>query len=200
VNTREAGNQRTALHYAAGYGVVNGLDLDVYDLEQVYGYAYKLGVQEVETFPDSAWVRPAGGVWSTASDMAALAGFFLDGDPTVLPDALREGLVTGQAPFYPKFDFIQYGQGVMVYDAFSWSDGWHETPLWLHGGNHFAYTSSWTVLPEARIAQYIRADRWTKGAHPCAPTSARDRYFDDVQGGLTGYSGYSQGYSGYSQG
>ncbi len=57
-----------------------------------------------------------------------------------------------------------------------------------------------TRLPEARIAQYIRADRWTKGAHPCAPTSARDRYFDDVQGGLTGYSGYSQGYSPGTQG
>ena len=138
--------------YAAGYGIINGLDLDVYDLEERYSYAYELGVQEVATFPDAAWVRPAGGVWSTASDMATLAGFFLDGDAAVLPDALREGMVTGQAPFYPQADFIQYGYGLMVYSAFSWTDGWHETPLWLHGGNHLAYTSGWYVLPEARIA------------------------------------------------
>ena len=138
--------------YAAGYGIINGLDLEIYDLEEVYSYPYELGVQEVATFPDSAWVRPAGGVWSTASDMASLAGFFLDGDTGVLPDDLRQGMVTGQAPFYPQADFIQYGHGVMVYEKFSWTDGWHETPLWLHGGNHYAYTSAWYVLPEARIA------------------------------------------------
>jgi CubicO group peptidase (beta-lactamase class C family) len=147
--------------YAAGNGIINGLDLDVYDLEERYAYAYELGVQEVATFPDSAWVRPAGGVWSTASDMASLAGFFLDGDTAVLSDELREGMVTGQAPFYPKFDFIQYGHGVMVYDAFSWTDGWHETPLWLHGGNHLAYTSGWYVLPEARIAVSVLSNGYT---------------------------------------
>ncbi|MCK6524772.1 beta-lactamase family protein [Myxococcota bacterium] len=138
--------------YAAGYGIINGQDIDLYDLQARYDYAYEFGVQEVETFPDAAWVRPAGGVWSTASDMASLAGFFLDGDEAVLPDALREGMVTGQARFYPTFDKIWYGHGVMVYDAFTWYDGWHETPLWLHGGNHLAYTSAWYVLPEARIA------------------------------------------------
>jgi CubicO group peptidase (beta-lactamase class C family) len=157
--------------YAAGYGIINGQDLDVYDLEEIYSYAYEVGVQEVATFPDSSWVRPAGGVWSTASDMASLAGFFLDGDSAVLPDDLREGMVTGHAPFYPKFDFIQYGHGVMVYDAFSWSDGWHETPLWIHGGNHLAYTSSWYVLPEARIAVSVLSNGYADDFGPATYTA-----------------------------
>ena len=157
--------------YAAGYGIINGQDLDVYDLEEIYSYVYEVGVQEVATFPDSSWVRPAGGLWSTASDMARLAGFFLDGDTTVLPDDLREGMVTGHAPFYPKFDFIQYGHGVMVYDAFSWSDGWHETPLWIHGGNHLAYTSSWYVLPEARIAVSVLSNGYADDFGPATYTA-----------------------------
>lgn len=157
--------------YAAGYGIINGLDLDVYDLVERYDYAYEIGVQEVATFPDSSWVRPAGGVWSTASDMASLAGFFLDGDTAVLPDDLRQSMVTGQAPFYPKFDFIQYGYGVMVYDAFSWMDGWHETPLWLHGGNHLAYTSGWYVLPEARIAVSVLSNGYADDFSAAAYTA-----------------------------
>lgn len=72
-----------------------------------------MGWTSPEEEADNAFIRPAGQVWSTASDMAALGGFLVAGDASVLSDALRERMQTGQVGLVPQVDpsVIGYGYG-----------------------------------------------------------------------------------------
>jgi CubicO group peptidase (beta-lactamase class C family) len=112
----------------------------------------RIGTQPIEAFLDGAWVRPAGGVWSTATEMLKTADFLVDGDTAVLSDELRADMVAKHVLFYPEVDAYAYGDGVMVYDGYTMADGYHPTPVWMHGGNHLAYTSLFAVIPEAGFA------------------------------------------------
>lgn len=141
---------------ALGYGIIHLEDAADLSFLDSFSYEYEIGTMPLEDFPDSAWVRPAGGVWSTPTDMLKLAKFLMDGDTHVLSDEHVAAITTPAVPFYPELPILHYGYGMMMYSQFTWTDGaWHELPLWMHGGNHLAYTSHFYVLPEQGIAVSI---------------------------------------------
>lgn len=100
---------------------------------------------------ESAFVRPAGLVWSTPNDQLRLARFLVDGNPTVLDPALLQEITTPQVPMYPDLP-IGYGFGLITAQGMTLSDGWHDVPVWWHGGNTRSYTSTFYVLPQQRFA------------------------------------------------
>ncbi|MCB9780282.1 MAG: beta-lactamase family protein [Alphaproteobacteria bacterium] len=107
-----------------------------------------------EKTPDLAHGRPAGAnTWSTPTDMLHMARFLMDGDPAVLDDALRQSM-TDKHVLVPSAAWagIGYGYGVFVGDGVDLSDGYHETPIWDHGGNTLSFTSAFYVLPEHDFA------------------------------------------------
>ncbi len=139
--------------YATGFGVGFPDGYDTFDPLEALGYTW--GTVEVEDMADDGFTRPAGLVWSTASDMARLGGFLIDGDAAVLDDTLREAVVTPQVPMYPRSDAADYGYGYgLMVNNFGWSGngGWYMgVPLWAHGGNTMTMTSAFYVLPEQRV-------------------------------------------------
>ncbi len=109
--------------------------------------------------PDDAFTRPAGLVWSTAADQARLLGFLLDGDPKVLPNELREELLTPHAPWYNHVDLRSYGYGMMVDRLYQGSGNrFYAIPSYAHGGATLTMTSSSAALPEQRVAVSILAN------------------------------------------
>lgn len=117
---------------------------------------YAVGTVDLEHNADNGFTRPAGLVWSTASDMANFAGFVVDGDPTVLDDSLREQVSTMHVLTYPSIDIQGYGYGLFIIDGFTDRTGdFHDVPFWLHGGNTLAFTSLFWILPEQRTAVCI---------------------------------------------
>lgn len=141
--------------YAIGYGYYFPDGYDTFD-PFAGTPTFEYGTVSFEHTPDAGFVRPAGLVWSTASDMAMLEGFLIDGDPTVLSDDLRSALTTPHVALYPGTDvsFAGYGYGLMINSA-GWSglDGYHDgVVLWAHGGNTMTMTSTTFLLPDQRIA------------------------------------------------
>lgn len=110
---------------------------------------------------DHAFTRPAGLLWSTASDMARLEGFLIEGDPRVLSEASHAALVTGHVGFYPGVDPAElgYAYGVMQSRGFGASDGsFYDVPVLSHGGNTLSMTSTSVLLPEQNVAVSVLAN------------------------------------------
>lgn len=143
---------------ASGFGPILDADFDTFDLIEIYGTGVSsIGWTTPENHVDNAFTRPAGLVWSTASDMATLAGFFVHGDDTVLSDALRETMSTGQVGMAVNVapDEVGYGYGLMVAGGFSGPQGYRATPLLQHGGNTLDMSSAFLVLPEQGVGVSI---------------------------------------------
>lgn len=143
--------------HATGYGLsIGGWD----SFSPFFDGDYTLGTVEMANAVDNAFLRPAGGLWSTASDMATFAGFLVDGDPAVLSDELRARITTPHAARWPNADLdaFGYGYGVNVYDGFAGEDGFYRVPIWTHGGNTLTMTSTLYVAPEQRVAVSILAN------------------------------------------
>lgn len=141
--------------YAIGYGYYFA---DGYDTFEPFADTptYQFGTTSFEHTPDNGFIRPAGLVWSTASDMAMLEGFLIDGNEAVLSDDLLGQLTTPHVALYAETDASQagYGYGLMI-NASGWTgyEGYHDgVPLWAHGGNTMTMTSTTYLLPEQRIA------------------------------------------------
>ena len=109
--------------------------------------AYTEGTVEMDEVSDNAFTRPAGMVWSTASDMARFHAFFIDGDAALLDDALRTDMTTMQTRLYPAWDAQGYGYGWFVVNGINLPD-YYAVPVWVHGGNTLSFTSTSYVLPE----------------------------------------------------
>lgn len=102
---------------------------------------------------EGGWTRPAGLVWGNSLDQARLAGFLIHGDEGVLPTALLDALRTPHAPLYPDIDAGGYGYGLIVGQGFSLgANRYYDAPVWSHGGNTLAYTSTFYILPEQDFA------------------------------------------------
>ncbi len=136
--------------YATGYGVIISSGADSFD-----GFggdaSYALGTLEMADQVDNGFTRPAGLVWSTATDMMRLAKFLVDGDEEIISDALREQISTAQVPLYPTVPGQSYGYGLMILDGFNLGSDFYEVPLWTHGGNTLTMTSTLYILPEQRF-------------------------------------------------
>lgn len=156
--------------YAVGAGVGFPDGYDSFDPLAELGYT--VGTVEIEDTYDCGFTRPAGLVWSTASDMATFGGFLLDGDPNVLSDALLAEVTTPQVPMYPATDPAKYGYGYgLMINNVGWSgyQGMHGgVPLWAHGGNTMTMTSTFYILPEQRVVVSVLSngygDDFTKTA------------------------------------
>jgi CubicO group peptidase (beta-lactamase class C family) len=131
-------------NYATGWGYTID-DPDEWNLFDTP--AYTEGTVEMAQVADNAFTRPAGLVWSTASDMARFHGFFIDGDPAILDDTLRTEMTTMHTRLYPAWEAQGYGYGWMVIDGISLPEP-YDIPVWVHGGNTLSFTSTSYVLPE----------------------------------------------------
>ena len=85
------------------------------------------GTVRFEDTWESAWVRPAGLVWSTASDQARLAGFLMNGDDSLLEPALLSRVSEAAVPIYPDIPG-SYGMGLFVAASSNLPDGTHTPP------------------------------------------------------------------------
>jgi CubicO group peptidase (beta-lactamase class C family) len=130
-----------------------GVDADAaagFGYTQFSGGAF--GTVEVEDSWETAWTRPAGLLWSNSLDQARLAAFLVEGDEAILPADLHAALHGAQVPVYPETTLTAYGYGLMVDRGLALNDGWHDVPVWSHGGNTVTHTSTFYVLPEQRFA------------------------------------------------
>jgi CubicO group peptidase (beta-lactamase class C family) len=116
------------------------------------GHNYVWGEVTFDEIAENAYTRPAGYVWSTASDMAALGGFFLEGDPAILSDEDRVAMMTPVVRKYPAVSWINYGYGTSIQQGLHLADGFRDEPLVYHGGNTGAMTSLWMVWPVHGVA------------------------------------------------
>jgi CubicO group peptidase (beta-lactamase class C family) len=145
---------------AVGYGIE---DFENDPFDPWSDASFSVGPVSVDEQPENAYTRPAGLVWSTATDMATLGGFFLEGDPAVLSDSDREAMVTAQVRTYPSFAASAYGYGTFVNHGFNLPDGLHDETLVSHGGNTLSMTSAWYVLPAHGVAISILSNGFGDG-------------------------------------
>lgn len=143
---------------ASGFGPIYDSDLDTFDLIALFSLGVTgTGWTTPEDHVDNAFTRPAGLVWSTATDMATLAGFLVEGDDAVLSDALRVQMQTGQVALGPAFDPADagYGYGLMAVRGFNGPQGYRDVPVVQHGGNTLDMTSTFILLPEQGVGLSI---------------------------------------------
>lgn len=145
---------------ASGHGAILPGDWDPFEpREEDAASEPELTWVEPEAQPDDAFTRPAGLVWSTASDQARLLGFLLDGNPKVLSNELREQLLTPHAPWYNHIDLRSYGYGMMIDRIYQGPEKrYYAVPSYSHGGATLTMTSSSAALPEQRVAVSILAN------------------------------------------
>lgn len=137
-------------NFAIGSGYT-GSSEDPYD--PFFGTSdYVEGTAAMDDVADNAFTRPAGLVWSTASDMASYGGFLIEGDADVIDAEGLSALSTPQVRLYPAYAGQQYGYGLMIYDGVTLFDGYHDLRVWSHGGNTLSFTSTTWILPDQRVS------------------------------------------------
>jgi CubicO group peptidase (beta-lactamase class C family) len=128
------------------------------DGDYATGYGYRnvstgaVGTVGMRNVVDPAWVRPAGMVWSTPTEMLGMAAFLMHGDSAVLSDTLRAELTTEHVSLGYLPDVQGYGYGVFVDRGFFLGADWYDVPNWNHGGNTLSFTSTFYVVPDQDFA------------------------------------------------
>lgn len=183
--------------YATGYGVIVLSGADSFD--ELGGDAdYEVGTLEMDDQVDNGFTRPAGMVWSTATDQMKLARFLVNGDASVLSDELRAQISTPQVQLYPTVPGQYYGYGLFEVDGLTLNRDYYELPVWIHGGNTLTMTSTFYILPEEQFGISILSngygDDFTKtvvaaiGALVDLPEPSDAPTYEDV-GDLADYEG-----------
>lgn len=113
---------------------------------------------------ESAFTRPAGLVWSTASDQARIIGLLIDGQPDLIDNALQQTVFTAQAPMYPDLPG-DYGYGLMMAEDWVTTEGSYPVRSWSHGGNTLTHTSTFSMLPDQRVGISILSNGYGDDFH-----------------------------------
>ena len=109
---------------------------------------------------DAAWLRPAGGVWASVTDVARFVQFMLDGEAGVLSDGDRLAMQSAQIDTGSCYTARTYGYGLAVAPRF-WGVEWpedglaHETPTVGHHGHVPGFLSYMFWLPELRAGYVV---------------------------------------------
>jgi CubicO group peptidase (beta-lactamase class C family) len=152
--------------FANGHGWAGWVDDPLDPFATSHNYVW--GEISLDENPENTYTRPAGYVWSTATDMAALGGFFLEGDPAILSDADRLAMMTPVVRKYPAVSWIHYGLATSIQQGLHLADGFRDEPLVYHGGNTGGMTSLWMLWPDHDVAIAILSngygDRFTNTA------------------------------------
>lgn len=129
-------------------------------------FAYGLTGGEVESPDayDNAWARPAGFAFSTVFDLGRFAQFLIAGDASVLADAQRRQMETGQIDMQDAgTGHMEYGFGLFVQDFAYLADGWHDARIVQHGGDINGFAADVYTVPDTGFAMVVLAN--TDSAH-----------------------------------
>ncbi len=158
--------------YALSFGFGNGLSAD--------SNMQAIPMAEVQ---DSAWVRPAGLVWTTPTQMMQWADFMMHGDEALLADASLDKMETGYQEVYPEVPFSHYGYGLFVDEGFIAGNGlFYQTPIWQHGGNTLSFSHEFYMLPDHDVSFSICISVY--GADLSRSVLAALTTFLDLQNGI----------------
>jgi CubicO group peptidase (beta-lactamase class C family) len=125
-------------------------------------YAVALGPdpetgEKVELTPDAydnVWGAPAGFGWTSAEELAAFAGFLMEGNSQVLADETRALLVTERVNTEEAVDLSWYGLGIGVVEGMlaETPDEYHPVTVWQHSGGINGFASNLVILPDHGFA------------------------------------------------
>lgn len=140
-------------------------DLAVQDATHAFPHQYQPESHTITPAPleDERFVLPvlpAGGMWSTANDLTHFAQAILNGDSPLSAETLAEMWT----PRISLPDQRQYGLGWFV------DEDYHGGLKVDHAGNTAAFTSSFTLLPEAQQAVIVLVNRDRANAFATAIT------------------------------
>jgi CubicO group peptidase (beta-lactamase class C family) len=100
---------------------------------------------------DNAWLRPAGGAFSSVLDYAKFVQFLYAGNAAVLADAERTMMETPQVPMLDiggaKANLESYGLGLVVGREFQVGDDAYVTKLIWHNGSLPGFMSWFYLVP-----------------------------------------------------
>ena len=136
---------------ASGHGLVFPDGHDTFDLFEQPDF--RVDWVTPANQPDAAMLRPAGLVWSTATDQARLLGFLIDRDDNILSDALHTTMMEQHVDMSAHPIGLHYGFGLTTADSVVDSSG-QNRPLRavFHGGATLSMSSASVMLPELRLA------------------------------------------------
>ncbi len=149
-----------ATDIASGFGPIYPDGIDTFDLLEPI-VPDPPGWTTPQMQADNGFTRPAGLLWSTASDMALLSGFLIEGDPEVLSESSHAELVTGHVGLLPAVDpaDIGYAYGLISQRGFGGTDGsFYDVTQLSHGGNTLSMTSTTMLLPDQGVAVSVLAN------------------------------------------
>lgn len=185
--------------YALGYGYLETEHRDVFGLFDEAS-TYDAGLVDETGHTDNAFLRPAGGVFSTAEQLAALVGRLLQADPDLLGPELAALVSEDRVPVIPHYEDLAYGLGLFVNPTRFIEPGGRivSAPRWSHGGLTLDFSSEVQVLPEQGLTLVLLANAY--GLDLATPATAlllaaggleagEPGSFLDEVGPLSGYTG-----------
>jgi CubicO group peptidase (beta-lactamase class C family) len=131
-----------------GYGVTNG-ELST------------LNADNLEQIVEPIFGKPAGGyTWSTASELAKMGDFLLNGNTDVLSDTLRQQMSTAQVDLNMGLNSA-YGYGLFVHQGMYKNNQWLPLASSEHGGNTLNYSNMFWVFPEQDVTIVIMSSGYS---------------------------------------
>ncbi|MCA9618639.1 MAG: beta-lactamase family protein [Myxococcales bacterium] len=133
---------------------------------------------------DVAWGRPAGLIWSSASDMAKFVRFHLEGDAAVLSDEARLAMQSPQMDVQSCFASKWYGYGLYANEGFWWlrysadaalAARYHPVRTVAHTGGIDGFRTFVLWLPDERAGYVL-----LQNASPYRPWKAMDYIHDAI--------------------